>query len=336
MADSVSRIDLVGGISAFNEADRIGTAIRSLLEQDLPPGAKWTDLWVAVSGSTDATASVVEEWTRRDPRVHLLFEPERRGKSAALKRLFSRVRGTYLVLLDGDSRAGPGSVRALLRAAEGRSPPFGVMGRPTPPFTDAGPLASEIRLLYDLHHAFHAWTLSNARGTHLADNLLLFPAEHLPPLEPGVVNDGAFAGAWLTRNGGALLYAPMAEVTIEVPGAFSDHLAQRRRIHWGHRQVGRLTGVNPSTLQSFVAREPGVVLRMIWDALRGRPRGLRALATLGVLELMAWTLAAWDWIPPVRDHVLWTTIREGPPWPDRIASSTDRTSPSRAPSDRAG
>jgi hypothetical protein len=329
-------VELVGGIAAFNEEGSVARAIRSLLEQDLPAHAQWTRLWVLVSGSTDRTREVVEALAAEDPRIGLMYEPTRRGKSAALAALFARVQGDYLVLLDGDSVAGSGAVQSLLEQVQPSSIPFAVMGRPLAPADHDGPLRYELELLYELHHRFHAWTLHAGNGTHLADNLLLLPIRHLPPLMSGVVNDGAFAGAWLTRNGGRLLYAPEAHVRVEVPTRYSDHLAQRRRIHCGHRQVGQLLGVSPTTLQAFAALHPREVSRLIWAAIRQQPRGLRAFLMLGGLEVMAWVLSLWDRLPPPRDHTLWVTIGDAPSLPERTGGPIARISPRRAPSDRAG
>ena len=137
-------IHLVGGIAAFNEERCVANAIRSLLEQELPPGAQWTRIWVAVSGSTDRTREVVEALAGEDSRIGLLYEATRRGKSAALAELFRKVEGDFLVLLDGDSAAAPGAIRALLERAPTWSPSFAVMGRPIPPPDDGGLLRDEI------------------------------------------------------------------------------------------------------------------------------------------------------------------------------------------------
>ncbi|MCI4345026.1 MAG: glycosyltransferase, partial [Thermoplasmata archaeon] len=241
-----------------------------------------------------------------------------RGKAAALLEIFRRAQGDYLVLLNSDAVASPTAVHELLSAAAPLSPPFAVMGRPQPPAGGPG-FADSVALLWELHHRFHELVLGRGEGTHLSDELLLLPTESLPPLPPGVVNDGAYLGAWLTTLGGRLAYAPRAEATIQVPLRFHDHVAQRRRIVYGHHQVGRLTGVAPSTLERFALHHPRSATRLLLDSMKGRPRALRAFAILLAAEIAAGVFAEWDRVPPRRDHTRWVTLPEPPPSPERTA-----------------
>ena len=306
---------LSGGVVAYNEAPRIRSSLESLLAQELPSGATWEKIWVVASGCTDGTAEIARSV---DPRIRVVEETERRGKAAALLEIFARAHGDYLVLLNSDAVAAPAAVRELLAVAAPLSPPFAVMGRPQPPHGPPG-FADSVALLWELHHRFHELVLARGEGTHLSDELLLLPTESLPPLQPGVVNDGAFLGAWLTTLGGRLAYAPRAEATIQVPVRFQDHVAQRRRIVFGHHQVGRLTGVAPSTLERFALHHPQSAARLLFDSLRGRPRALRALAVLVAAEVAAGVFAEWDRVPPRRDHTRWVTLPEPPPTPERTA-----------------
>jgi glycosyltransferase involved in cell wall biosynthesis len=306
---------LTGGVVAYNEAPRIRASLESLLAQELPVGASWDRIWVIASGCTDGTAEIARSV---DPRIRVIEEPERHGKSAALLEIFRRAQGDYLVLLNSDAVATPTAVRELLEVAAPLSSPFAVMGRPQPPRGPPG-FADSVALLWELHHRFHELVLARGEGTHLSDELLLLPTDSLPPLRAGVVNDGAFLGAWLTTLGGHLAYAPRAEATIQVPLRFQDHVAQRRRIVYGHHQVGRITGVAPSTFERFLLHHPRSAAWLLFNAMRGRPRALRAFAILVAAEVAAGVFAEWDRVPPRRDHTRWVTLPEPPPSPERTA-----------------
>ena len=306
---------LTGGVVAFNEAPRIRASLESLLGQELPPGVAWEKIWVVASGCTDGTADIARSV---DPRIRVVEEPERRGKAAALLEVFRRAQGDYLVLLNSDAIASPTAVRELLAVAAPLAPPFAVMGRPMPPPGVPG-FADSVALLWELHHRFHELVLARGEGTHLSDELILLPTESLPPLRPGVVNDGAYLGAWLTTLGGRLAYAPKAEATIQVPLRFQDHVSQRRRIVYGHHQVAELTGVAPTTLERFALHHPRSAARLLFDSLRGRPRALRAFAILFAAEVAAGVFAEWDRVPPRRDHTRWVTLPEPSRSPERTA-----------------
>jgi poly-beta-1,6-N-acetyl-D-glucosamine synthase len=301
---------LTGGIVAHNEVHRLQAAVRSLLDQELPPGVGWEAIWVVSSGSTDGTGELAQRLAAEDERVRAVVEPERRGKSAAIAEILRRTTSPLLVLLNADAVAAPGSVRALLEQATELEPPFAVMGRPQPPVGRTG-FAAALELLWDLHHRLHLEALGHGVGTHLSDELLLLSLREAPPLTAGIVNDGAFVGAWLSSHAGTLRYSTRACVSIDVPSRWREHLLQRRRIHFGHRQVSRLVGVAPTTLPALLRRDPRAAAGILRQALRARPDGVRAFTYLATAEAAAILLSGFDHIR-ARDHVLWTRISRSP------------------------
>jgi glycosyltransferase involved in cell wall biosynthesis len=315
---SGTTVSLCGGVVAYNERDRIAGAIGSLLDQTLPPGAEWINVVVVVSGSTDGTPEVVRTLAARDPRIQVVVQPHREGKSAALAEVFRRARGDYLVLLNGDALAAPGAVVALLKEAAAPTDRFAVMGRPLPPNGAPGTFSSAVSLLWGIHNSLHLAALSDGSGNHLSDELLLLPVRELPPLARGVVNDGSFVGGWLARNRGELRYAPRAIVSITSPRTFREHVRQRRRIVFGHRQIQAQLAVDPLTIGRYAWRNPRRAIRLLAGETR-RPGGVFALSTLLAGEALAGTLARIDIGSDGRDHVRWNPIRGRSP--DAVADS---------------
>ncbi|MCI4355597.1 MAG: glycosyltransferase [Thermoplasmata archaeon] len=308
MTGSAGSRVLTGGIVAYNERDRIAGAVGSLLNQRLPRGAFWARIIVVVSGSTDGTESVVRELAARDPRIQLVVQPEREGKSSALAEVFRHATGDYLVLLNGDARAGRGAVRALLAAAPSPTERFAVMGRPVPPEGDPGRFSSAVSLLWAIHNSLHSAVLADGSGNHLSDELLLLPVRQLPPLERGIINDGSFVGGWLVQNHGELRYAPKAAAAITSPRTFREHIRQRRRIVFGHRQIRDELAVEPLTIGRYARSSPRRAIRIIARETR-RPGGVYALGILLAGETLAVTLAMVDARSTGQDHVRWNPIR---------------------------
>ncbi|MDE1820480.1 MAG: glycosyltransferase [Euryarchaeota archaeon] len=300
---------LVGGVVAHNEEGHIGRSLRSLLSQTLPSGIAWDTIWVVASGCTDRTVEEAQEVAASDPRIKVLVEPDRRGKAAALAEVLARADGRWLVLLNGDAYAELGAVAALLESSRGLSPPFGVMGRPCVPKEVSGLLGKSLTCLWELHDKLHRRLLGSGRGTHLSDELLLLSTDPRPPLRAGVINDGAFVGAWLTQAGGKLVYASEARVKLEVPGSWGGLVRQRRRIHVGHVQVRERTGVSPTTIGELSKRHPGEAVALVLEVVRDTPGSTVAMLALLVGEVVATGLATVDrWIPG-RDHVRWERVR---------------------------
>jgi len=313
---------LVGGIVAYGDGARVVDAIRSLLRQRLPIGATWSRLWVVVAPDAVGTAQFARAAAAQDPRVEVVEEAVRRGKAAALEEIFRRADGDLLVLLNGDGVAEPGAVRDLVRASEGMPPVFGVMARPVPPPGAPTRLGPALDLLWGLHDRFHSEMQARAEVGHLSDELLLLPIAHLPPLRPGIINDGAFCAAWVLSQGGALAYARSARVRLAVPAGFRDHLEQRRRILVGHRQVRRESGRSPSTLAALAVRDPGRAWRLIRSELRGRDRAWRSMALLLAAEGMAAGLASLDLLRQRKDYGVWPRVGLAEVDPRGDASST--------------
>jgi hypothetical protein len=302
---------LIGGMVAYNEERNLEAALGSLLGQELLPGWRWGSVWVVASGCTDRTVEIAQRAAVRDPRVRVVVEAERGGKARALGEIIRRASGDALVLLNSDARADPGSVAELLRTAEGHAPPFAVMGRPFPAHDRHDLMSSMLRLLWHVHDEFHRETLAHGEGTHLSDELLLLSLPVTPAIPDGVINDGSFFGAWLTRRNGSRLYAPLATVETETPDSLRDHLTQRRRILVGHRQITQMVGVAPSALRRYVLAHPGNAVSILRRTLRSGQHRLRDFLLLGVGEMCASTLAAWDRLPPAKDHVRWRRISSG-------------------------
>jgi glycosyltransferase involved in cell wall biosynthesis len=92
---SVPLVSIV--VPTYNRARLIGEAIDSALQQT------WRNLEVLIvdDGSTDDTARIVDEWTRRDERVQY-FVQKNRGVSAARNRALAEARGSFVAFLDSD------------------------------------------------------------------------------------------------------------------------------------------------------------------------------------------------------------------------------------------
>jgi len=298
---------ITGGIVAHNDERRIARSIRSLLSQELPPGAQWGRIWVVASGCSDRTVEIARSFTVDEPRLGVVVEAERRGKAAAIREVLRRAEGDYLVLLNSDAAAAPGSVAALVARAEGKARPFAVMARPTVPPTPDGSWSRSMRWMWEFHHELHLEMLKDGRGGHLSDELLLVSLPAVSWIEEGIINDGSYCAVWLQGNSGGCWYAPEAQVAIDVPNTPADHLRQRRRIHVGNAQVTAQLGRPPTTALRFLFEHPRRAVGALGRAL-SRDQGFRHLLRVALWELVSHALAAWDRLPPRRDHVRWSRI----------------------------
>ncbi|WP_432499111.1 glycosyltransferase family 2 protein [Kineococcus gypseus] len=99
-------------VPAYNEQRFIGEKIADTFAQDYPAGL--LDVLVVDDGSEDGTAEVVREWEAREPRVRLVQQSARGGKSSALNRGVREARGEVVVFTDANGSLLPGSLRAVV------------------------------------------------------------------------------------------------------------------------------------------------------------------------------------------------------------------------------
>jgi GT2 family glycosyltransferase/peptidoglycan/xylan/chitin deacetylase (PgdA/CDA1 family) len=98
-------------IPAYNAAATLAETLASVSAQDC-------DDWEAIvvdDGSTDGTAAVALNWTRKDPRFRIARQPNA-GLSAARNHGIRLARGRFLVFLDADDWLGHGQLTGFLEA----------------------------------------------------------------------------------------------------------------------------------------------------------------------------------------------------------------------------
>jgi cellulose synthase/poly-beta-1,6-N-acetylglucosamine synthase-like glycosyltransferase len=105
--------------AAFNEARHIEATVRNKLQQDYPP--ELLDVIVVSDESMDGTDDIVGRIAAGEPRVRLMRQVPRAGKTSALNLAMPEVRGEIVVFADANSIYRPDTLRRLVRNfADGR------------------------------------------------------------------------------------------------------------------------------------------------------------------------------------------------------------------------
>ena len=96
-------------VCAYNEEDIISEKMSNIHSLDYPADRLHL-VWVT-DGSTDNTNSIISAY----PDVKIVFSPERRGKSAALKHGIKEVSTEIVMMTDANTMLNPGAVREIVR-----------------------------------------------------------------------------------------------------------------------------------------------------------------------------------------------------------------------------
>ena len=128
--------------TARNAASTIEATIRSTLTQDFQ---NW-EMIIVDDGSTDATASIVNQFAEADPRIRLIATPGV-GRGRALNIALAATRADLVANIDADDESHPYQLRCQVEAMR-RNPEFAIiatewfriydMARPVWPEVDPG------------------------------------------------------------------------------------------------------------------------------------------------------------------------------------------------------
>ena len=96
-------------ICAYNEQDVVKEKMQNTRALDYPKD-KFRVMWVT-DGSNDRTNELLKEY----PEVDIVFSPERRGKTAALKHRLSELKTQYVAFTDANTMINSGAMKEIAR-----------------------------------------------------------------------------------------------------------------------------------------------------------------------------------------------------------------------------
>ncbi len=277
------------GVMAVNEAANMGNCLTSLLNQRLKHGVI-DEIIVVVSGSTDGTAAIVEEFSRRDSRIQLVEQAQREGKASAVNLFLQRSQYPVAVLVGADTILHPDTLEHIVSTFV--DPEVGMTGgHPVPtndPHTFMGFAA---HLLWGLHHQL---AMQHPKLGELIAFRRIF--ERIPAYS---AVDEASIEMLVCGQAYQMRYIPDALVFNRGPATVEDFLKQRRRINAGHIRLKQIQGYTVTTMSG---------LRILGTLLRNPAWHWRWFAlTPCIIALEVWgrCLGWYDVHFTKRSHTVW-------------------------------
>jgi cellulose synthase/poly-beta-1,6-N-acetylglucosamine synthase-like glycosyltransferase len=225
-----------------------------------------------------------------DPRIELLVQQRREGKSAAVNLFLQHAKEEICVLESGDTLPGEDSIEALVSMFQ--NPQVGVTGAQKVPVNTPDHVVgylSHLRLRME-----HQLCMEIPRLGEMIAFRKVF--DRIPP---DVAMDEAFVEALVIQRGLQVRYAPDAVVYNMGPETVGDFIRQRRRNYAGHLHLRKKYGYKVSSLDNL--RVLRIALEEVWGALRI----IYILAALAAVEAISRVLGAWDYYVRGEQHVVW-------------------------------
>lgn len=277
------------GITAYNEEENIGPLLKAMLDQHLHR-VEIVEIIVVASACTDRTVPIVREFMALDPRIKLIEQEKREGKTSAINLFLAETTTDICVLESGDTLPDEYAVEHLVRMFA--DPTVGMVGAQkvavnTPDHVVG--LLSHLRLRME-----HTLCLEIPRLGEMIAFRKVF--EHIPP---DIAMDEAFVEAIVVERGMQVRYAPDAVVYNTGPTTIPDFVKQRRRNHAGHLYLKHKYGYAVSSIQNKR------VIKVALNELVGIMRLLWVLFLLAVLEGWSRLLGWYDFAVRRERHVVW-------------------------------
>lgn len=218
-------------IAAYNEEIVIEDKIRNSLAIDYPK--ERFQVLIVADGSSDKTMETAKRYTGKG--VELLYQPERRGKMAAINRALPHARGEIIIFSDANNYYPPDTVCNLVRPFA--KPEVGaVTGAKVIDQGDGNLGASEG--LYWKYESFIKKQESRLGScTSAAGEVLAIRKDLYSPPPDNVINDDFFIAMQIVRRGYRLVYVPEAKSFERVSPSAEDEIARRTRINAGRFQA---------------------------------------------------------------------------------------------------
>ena len=138
------------GIIAYNEEANIGVLLDTVLK-DAPRPEVLTEIFVVASGCTDCTEDIVRGFVKKDSRIKLIVQSERKGKASAINLFFSATTGDILILESADTVPAQGTLSRIMAAFD--DPEVGMAGgHPVPVNPENTFIGFTVHLMWSLHH----------------------------------------------------------------------------------------------------------------------------------------------------------------------------------------
>ncbi len=246
---------------------------------------------VVSAACRDRTDEIVREAAAADPRVELISEPERRGKSAAANTFFAARRPSDLTLLaSGDICPESGAIDKLVSVFA--DPQAGMAGgRPVPVNSHERLTGRMAALMWDMHHDI-------ALKSPKLGEMVMFRSSLVGTIPKESPVDEASLEAAILESGHVLRYVPDAIIHNRGPDSLREWLSQRRRIAYGHAWLRQHSGHTVST------GGHSSVFRLLAGHVARRPDYLPAAVALMGFEALARLLAKKDFAQG-KQHTIW-------------------------------
>jgi len=277
------------GVMAYNEEKNIGRFLESLLGQKLKEVCL-SEILIVSSGSQDKTNRIVNEFSQKDPRIHLIKQKKRLGKAPAVDLFLRQASESLVVLSSADLILGKDTLERLVNHF--KDPKVGIVGSHPVSINDPKTFFGfASHLLWKLHHE-----ISKKRpkmGELIAFRKIF---QQIPVLS---AVDEANIESLIRGQGYLAVYQPEAIVYNKGPQNLQEFIARRRHIYCGHLATRYEYSYEVSTLSGFK------IFLLLFKNIEFSWRFFLFTPLVIFLEVVSRFLGFLDYRFKLKNHTIW-------------------------------
>ena len=217
-------------ICAYNEEDVVAEKMANTLAIDYPR-EKFRIMWVT-DGSTDRTNELLTAY----PEVDVVYSPERRGKSAALKHGLQELKTRYVAFTDANTMINPGALKEIARLFT--DPTIGcVSGEKRVAARKEGQMAAEGEGLYWCYEStLKRWDSELYSAMGAAGELYAIDPQLVREVPDSALLDDFMMSMYVVEDGKRIAYTPDAYAQEYGSANIFEESKRKRRIAAGGLQ----------------------------------------------------------------------------------------------------
>jgi cellulose synthase/poly-beta-1,6-N-acetylglucosamine synthase-like glycosyltransferase len=285
----INKINCSLGVIVYNEVQNISRLLDAVLTQDLNK-VNLKEIIVVSSASIDGTDEVVKDYAKKYPKIKLISEKERNGKSTAINLFIKNATSDILIIESGDTIPGHDTIEKMILPFENQK--IGMTGgRPKPINSTKNMVGFSVNLLWRLHHKM---ALINPK---LGEMIAFRKCFERIPTESAV--DEASIEAEIKARNLEKKYIPDATIINKGPENITDFLLQRRRISAGHYWLMKTKNYKVTSLNS------GILMKITLQEIFSNPMSIHKIFFTMILEITGRILGWYDFYIKKKNPYKW-------------------------------
>ena len=266
------------GIAVHNEEKTIKKVLTLWQKEPID------EILIISSNCTDNTNNIIEDLSKKDKRIRLIKEPEKKGKPNAINKILDLAKSGIIIMTDGDVYIEPGATTRLIIHFKDKKTGI-VAGHPLP-LKPKGISGLWMQLSCDILHEKRTKNIE----LDVTGNLYAIKKGIIKKIPENTTLDDVYVAYETKKSGYKITYEPKATVRVKGVENISDFITQKTRTRVGWHQLNQIENIKTS-------RTPIGELAFIKKSFKylHTPTGIIAILIYYLLNASAWLIAWWKY-----------------------------------------